>query len=87
MIANPFAQPFDLRLGLSFSELAALREMADVVVETVRFGQKFVRQIEQFLKIVVPRSQSQLFVKHGDSVDHVVEGHAQFGLTLTDLIE
>ena len=60
--------------------------IAEVVGIARTLGEKRVGQVEQFLEIAVP-GQPQLGVEHRDAVAHVVEGDAQFGLTLADLVE
>ena len=48
---------------------------------------EFVRQIEDLLEIAVPGGEPMLGVEHRNAVAHVVEGDAQFGLVLADLVE
>ena len=70
---------FRIRLG---TELAAPAKIADIVGIVARLAEKRVRQVEDLLKISVPRGQPQVFVEHDDAVTHIIEGDAQFGLAL-----
>ena len=53
----------------------------------MRLGEEIVRQVEQFLKILVPRREMQVLVEHHHTVAHVIESDAQFRLTLADFAE
>ena len=54
MIAEPCAQPRNLRLRVGLTELAALDEIADVGVDVMTLREKFVGKLEQFPKVAVP---------------------------------
>src|ERR1700726_404238 len=69
------------------AELATLSEIADVVVEPMWLGKKFVRQLQQFLEIAVPGCKLKRLIKHRDTVDHIVECDPQLHLSLADLVE
>jgi hypothetical protein len=38
-------------------------------------------------KIVIPSRKVQLAIEHRHAVAHIVEGHAQLGLALTDFLQ
>jgi len=50
-------------------------------------GEEGIRQIEHLLEIVIPSGKVQLAVEHRHAVAHIVEGHAQLGLALTDFLQ
>jgi hypothetical protein len=62
-------------------------KVADKIADTRPLGEKGIGQIENALEIKVPRSEPQLSVKHRHAIAHIVKGHAQLGLALTDLVK
>ena len=44
-------------------------------------------RIEQVLEIAVPGGEALLAIEHRDPVAHIVEGDAQLGLALADLVQ
>ena len=48
---------------------------------------ELVGQFQHLLEIHVPGDEPHLAIEHRDAVAHVVEGDAQFGLTLPDLVQ
>src|SRR6516164_7200986 len=79
--------PRDLHLDVDATELAALGEGAQVIGVSRARRHKLVGHIEDLLEIAVPRDEVQLAVEHRHPVAHVVEGDAQFGLTLANLAQ
>src|SRR5215472_12138214 len=78
------APQFGFELGRTV--LAARREIAEILGEARPAGQEGVGQIEHFLEIAVPRREAGLGLEHRDAVSHVVEGDAQLGLSLAQLV-
>jgi len=50
-------------------------------------GEEGIRQIEHLLEIVIPSGKVQLAVEHRHAVAHIVEGHAQLELALTNFLQ
>jgi hypothetical protein len=77
----------ELFLDVAGTEFAAFSQ--DVQIFGIGFAlpQQLVGQLEQLLEVLVPRGETQLLVEHDDPIAHVVEGDAQFGLALADLVE
>ena len=67
--------------------LAAVSEIAEILGIARPLRQEGVRQIEHLLEIAVPRGEAHLGVEHDDAVAHIVEGDAQLGLALAQLVE
>jgi hypothetical protein len=85
MLAELRFQPREL-VRIDVAELAAFGEIADVVGETVRSART--RRAGR----ATPGScgstpRAAVLVEHHDAIGHVVEGDAQFGLTLADFVE
>ena len=74
------------RIQIDIPELAVLDQIGDIVAVGAWLGEKGVRQFEHLLEIAVPRSKLRCGVEHDDAVAHVVEGYAQFSLTLRQLV-
>ena len=87
VITDPRAQSCDLGFRAGRAELAPIREVADVVVKLGPGSEDAVGQLEQLLKVPIPRREAKPFVKHRDSVGHVVKGDAQLRLALSDFVQ
>jgi len=62
-------------------------EVADKIGDARPLGQQRIGQLEDPLEIEIPCSKAQLSVEHRHTVAHVVEGDAQLGLALADLVQ
>ena len=67
--------------------LAAVSEIAEILGIARPLGEEGVRQIKHLLEIAVPRGKARRGIEHDDAVPHIVEGDAQLGLTLAELVE
>ena len=74
-----------LRVGLGVV-LTALGEVADVFGECLTPRDDTVGHVQDILELAVPRDQMLRFVEHCDAVAHVLEGDAEFRLTLREFI-
>ena len=62
-------------------------EIAEILGKARPPREEGVRQLEHLLEIAVPRGKPRLGVEHDDTIAHVVEGDAQFGLAVAQLVE
>ena len=76
-----------IRFEIGRDIFAARGEIAEIFNRARPLGEEGVRQIEHLLEVAVPRGEAQVFVEHRHTVGHIVEGDAQFGLGLADLVE
>ena len=67
--------------------LAALGEIAEIIGIARTLGEEGVGQIEDLLKIAVPCDKARVGAKHRNAIAHIIEGNAQFGLAIAQLIE
>ena len=74
-------------LDVDSAVFAMLREIPDIGFEARPSANKGIRQVENALEVSVPGGEPELGVEHRDAVAHIVEGDAQFRLTLADLVE
>src|SRR5215472_3633014 len=63
MVSQLGTQSCNLGLWNALAKLASLREIADVLVELGSPSEKLIRQIEQFLEILVPGSEMQRLIE------------------------
>ena len=87
LLVGRFEPSAEFRRDALDAEFAALGEVADVVGIARPPHQQRVGQFEDALEIQVPRGEPLVAVKHRDTVAHIVEGHAQLGLALADLVQ
>ena len=76
-----------LRFEISRDVLAAAGEIAEKLGEARPPCEEGVGQLEHLLEIAVPRGEPRLGIEHDDAVAHVVEGDAQLGLAIPQLVE
>src|SRR5204862_97304 len=67
--------------------LAAIHEISEILGIAWPLCKEGVGQIEHLLEIAVPRGKARRGIEHDDAVPHIVEGDAQLGLTLAELVE
>ena len=67
--------------------LAAVGKITEIVGKARPPREEGVGQFEHLLEIAVPRGKPRFGVKHDDAVAHIVEGDAQLGLALAQLVE
>ena len=67
--------------------LAAVGKIAEILDIARPLCKEGVGQLEHLLEIAVPCSKSRRSVEHDHTVAHVVEGHAQLGLSITQFLE
>ena len=80
-------EPAHMLLRVGFRPiLASFRKVVDVFSECLASCDDVVGHVQDILKLAVPFNQMLRFVEHGDPVAHVLEGDAQFGLTLREFI-
>src|SRR5215831_4548124 len=77
----------EFRLDVLSAELTTFGEDAEVVGITWTVRKKRIGQRKNLLEIAVPGGEAQLVVEHDDTIGHVIEGGAQFGLTLANFVE
>ncbi len=87
MPGGVFGETAQLSLGIDLPELAALRQIADIVGIGPRLGEERIRQVEDLDEIAVPGRQPQLLVESDDTIGHIVEGDPQFRLALADFVQ
>src|SRR6516162_8913010 len=85
--AGLFDGAAQLRFEISRDVLAAAGEIAEKLGEARPPREEGVGQLEHLLKIAVPRGEPRLGIEHDDAVAHVVEGDAQLGLAIPQLVE
>src|SRR5262249_10397423 len=86
-LAERFEAAAQLRLDVLGAEFAALSEYPDVIGIAQALSQQRVRQIEDPLEIQVPGGEPQFGIEHRHPVAYIVEGDAQLGLALADLVQ
>ena len=84
---DPFRQPAHLRFDIDRAVFAMRGEVADKIGDARPLGEERIGEFEDPLEIQVPRGEPQLAVEHRHPVAHIVEGDAQLGLALADLVE
>ena len=67
--------------------LAAVGKIAEIVGKARPPREEGVGQFEHLLEIAVPRGKPRFGVKHDDAIAHIVEGDAQLGLAVAQLVE
>src|SRR5262249_58918730 len=85
--SDPFQQPADLGFDIDYTEFAMRGEVANKLCDWWSLGQQRIGDFEDPLEIQVPGGEPLVAVKHRDTVAHIVEGHAQLGLPLSDLVQ
>src|SRR5262249_52969970 len=77
----------ELRFEIGRDELAPISEIAEILGASRPSSEEGLWKLNQLLEIAVPGTKSPRGVEHDDTVTHVVEGHAQLGLSITQLVE
>ena len=90
---NSWSRVFEPAANLRFEHATvpysprSAKIMEDTRRKLGRSSRKRIGQIEYLLEVQVPGGEPQLGVKHRDAVAHIVEGDAQLGLALADLVQ
>src|SRR5215469_14230787 len=77
----------ELRFEIGRDELPPISEIAEILGTSRPSSEEGLRELNQLFEIAVPGSKSPRSVEHDDTVTHVVEGHAQLGLSITQFLE
>jgi hypothetical protein len=87
LYAGRFDQTAHFGFDIDLAVFAVRRKVANVVGKARPRSQQSVGQIKKLLEIAVPCCEPQLGVEHCNAVAHVVEGHAQLGLSPADFFQ
>src|SRR5262249_16265179 len=77
----------ELSFKIRRDEFAPISEIAEILRTARPPGEEGLGQLNHLLEIAVARGKSPRGVEHDNTVAHIVEGHAQFGLALAQFLE